>query len=76
MDPLQNPNSIPTVGIMNKLEVYYLLALVNSEITERTITESIIHTLSYTQSFPESHSQRANQQADVLNYCVKNHACA
>lgn len=61
---------------MNKLEVYYLLALVNSEITERTITESIIHTLSYTQSFPESHSQRADQQADVLNYCVKNHACA
>lgn len=68
---------ISTVGIMNKLEVYYLLALVNSEITEGIITkESIIHTISHTQSFPESHSQRTNQQADVLNYSVKNHACA
>lgn len=29
---------ISTVGIMNKLEGYYLLALVNSEITEGIIT--------------------------------------
>lgn len=57
---------------MHKLEGYYLLALVNSEITEGIITKgSIIYTISYTQSFPESHSQRTNQEADVLNYSVK-----
>lgn len=62
---------------MHKLEGYYLLALVNSEITEGIITKgSIIYTISYTQSFPESHSQRTNQEADVLNYSVRNHACA
>lgn len=62
---------------MHKLEGYYLLALVNSEITEGIITKgSIIYTISYTQSFPESHSQRTNQEADVLNYSVRNHAFA
>lgn len=42
-----SPIRIPTVGIMNKLEVYYLLALVNSEITERTITERKYNSYSF-----------------------------